>query len=58
MPRAARRFVEAPAGPVTEPFLTFSDLKTPSTGEGPALRQESGPAPPAAHRATRAIALT
>ena len=38
----------SPAGPVTGPFQTFSDLKTLSTGDGPALRQERGPAPPAA----------
>ena len=47
-----------PTGPVAEPFLTFSDLTPPSTGEGPALRQESGPAPPASSKPLRAIALT
>ena len=47
-----------PAGPVTDLFLMFSDVKTPSTGEGPALRQESGPAPPAGRRLPGAIAPT
>ena len=41
------------AGPVTEPFLTFSDLKARSPGDGPALRQESGLVPP-----SRVSALT
>ena len=32
--------LQDPAGPATEPFLTFSYLKPPSTEDGPTLREE------------------